>query len=60
MDLAMAALSLNAGPVTQIFLGMIQEMLVTQQSISPASMWPKNYGPYAKSNYDHILGEFIA
>lgn len=48
MSLPLAALSPNAGPATQMFMALIQTLVVTQQSISPPEMWPQNKAAFAK------------
>lgn len=41
----------SLGPISQLFMAMIQSILISQANISPIDMWPKDYGPYVNGNF---------
>lgn len=49
--------STSLGPASQLFMALIQSLVISQANVSPASMWPKDYGPTEKNGeiYDFIV-----
>lgn len=53
MKMSSSALDMShsLGPASQLFMALIQSMVVSHVNVSPSDMWPKDYGPYVIGNF---------
>lgn len=47
----------SLGPASQVFMALIQAVVVGQANVSPPDMWPTDRGPYEHNGtvYDYIV-----